>query len=199
MLMDQTAYKNNAAKVGPQITVISKRETPALMSKRISLDGEGKLKSDGSECRMTTGTAARAFAGTASDLAQIIASCGSDQAIALGTLGHELPEAVDVTVPSRLDRHPGAITRSRKFIDYRPGSPAWALIDFDSKGMPDGIFDRIEAAGGMWNALLTVTPELASAARVSRASTTAGLFRSDTGEPIPGSNGMHHYVLAGDA
>jgi hypothetical protein len=199
MLMDQTAYKNNSAEVGPQITVISKRETPALMSKRISLDGAGKLKSDGSECRMTTGTAARAFAGTASDLAQIIASCGSDQAIALGTLGHELPEAVDVTVPSRLDRHPGAITRSRKFIDYRPGSPAWALIDFDTKGMPDGIFDRIEAAGGMWNALLTVAPELASAARVSRASTTAGLFRSDTGEPIPGSNGMHHYVLAGDA
>ncbi len=45
----------------PQITLITKRDTPALMSKRISLDGEGKLKSDGSECRMITGTAARAF------------------------------------------------------------------------------------------------------------------------------------------
>ena len=45
----------------PQITLITKRDTPALMSKRISLDGDGKLKSDGSECRMITGTAARAF------------------------------------------------------------------------------------------------------------------------------------------
>ncbi len=197
--MGQTAHKSNEAKVGPQITVISKRETPALMSKRISLDEQGKLQSDASECRMVYGTAARGFAATASDLAQIIASCGSDQAIALGALEDELADQVDVTVPSRLDRHPGAITRSRKFIDYRPGIPAWALIDFDTKGMPDEVSDRIEAAGGMWNALLTVAPELANAARVSRASTTAGLFRSDTGEPIPGSNGMHHYVLAGDA
>src|SRR5262245_2533839 len=59
----------------PQITLLTKRDTPALMSKRISLDGEGKLKSDGSECRMVTGTAARAFAATANALAQIIANC----------------------------------------------------------------------------------------------------------------------------
>ena len=58
----------------PQITLITKRDTPALMSKRISLDGEGKLKSDGSECRMITGMAAREFAGTASVLARIIAT-----------------------------------------------------------------------------------------------------------------------------
>ena len=64
--------------------------------------------------------------------------------------------------------------------------------------MPKEVSDRIDAAGGMWNALLTVAPELASAARVSRASTSAGLFRSDTGEPIAGSNGMHHYVLVHD-
>jgi hypothetical protein len=39
----------------PQITVINKRDTPALMSKKIFLDSDGKLKSDGSECRMITG------------------------------------------------------------------------------------------------------------------------------------------------
>ena len=182
----------------PQITLITKRDTPALMSKRISLDGEGKLKGDGSECRMITGTAARAFAGTASALAQIITSCRSDQAIALGTLKPELSDSVAVTIPNRLDKHPGAITRSRSCIDYRPGVPAWCLIDFDTKGMPDEVKTKIEAAGGMWNALLTVAPELASAARVSRASTSAGFSRSDTGEPIAGSNGMHHYVLVAD-
>ena len=197
--MDQTADQDNKNYVCPQITLITKRDAPALMSKRIGLDEQGKLQSDASECRMVHGTAARAPAATANDLAQIIASCGSDQAIALGALKNELADQVEVTVPKRLERHPGAITRSRKFIDYRPGFPAWALIDFDTKGMPDEVCARIEAAGGMWNALLTVAPELANAARVSRASTTAGLFRSDTGEPIPGSNGMHHYVLAGDA
>ncbi len=69
---------------------------------------------------------------------------------------------------------------------------------FRHQGNAEGGSDRIDAAGGMWNALLTVAPELASAARVSRASTSAGLFRSDTGEPIAGSNGMHHYVLVRD-
>jgi hypothetical protein len=197
MLMDQTADKGNT-NVVPQITLITKRDTPALMSKRISLDKGGKLHSDATECRMVHGTAARAFAATASDLVLIIASCGSDQAIALGRLKDELPDRVEVTVPSRLDRHPGAITRSRKFIDYRPGSPAWALIDFDTKGIPEEVAARIEAAGGMWPALLLVAPELAAAARVSRASTTAGLSRGDTGEPIPGSNGMHHYALVRD-
>jgi hypothetical protein len=182
----------------PQITLINKRDTPALMSKKIFLDSDGKLKSDGSECRMITGTAARAFAATASDLARIIGNCGPDQAIALGALRKDLSSPVDVTTKDRLDQNPGAIARAQGFIDYRRECPAWALIDFDTKGMPKEVSDRIDAAGGMWNALLTVAPELANAARVSRASTSAGLFRADTGEPIPGSNGMHHYVLVRD-
>jgi len=182
----------------PQITLINKRDTPALMSKRISLDWDGKLKSDGSECRMITGTAARAFAGTASDLARIIDNCGSDQAIALGALREDLSNSVSVTTKDDLDQNPGAIARTRGFIDYRPGVPAWSLIDFDTKGMPNEVKAKIDASGGMWQALLTVAPDLANAARVARASTSAGLFRSDTGESIPGSNGMHHYVLVRD-
>lgn len=114
--------------VSPQITLITKRGTPALMSKRISLNTEGKLHSDASECRMVHGTAARRFTATASDLALIIASCGPDQAIALGQLKAELPDCVEVTVPSSLANHPHAITRSRSFIDYQPALAAWCLI-----------------------------------------------------------------------
>jgi hypothetical protein len=182
----------------PQITLVTKRGSPALMSKRIFLDGDGKLKSDGSGCRMVTGTAARAFAVMASDLARIIGNCGSDQAIALGAFREDLSSPVSVTTKDNLGQNPGAITRSRNFIDYRRGVPAWCLIDFDTKGMSKEVADRIDTAGGIWNALLTVAPELANAARVSRASTSAGLFRADTGEPIRGSNGMHHYVLVRD-
>ncbi|MCA1533858.1 hypothetical protein I6F21_14950 [Bradyrhizobium sp. NBAIM03] len=192
------ASKASAGGLMPQITLITKRDIPALMSKRISLTNDGKLRSDGSECRMILGAAARAFAGTASALAQIIESCRSDQAIALGALKAEITSSAAVTIPKRLDKLPGAITRSRECIDYRRGIPAWALVDFDTKGMPKEVRERIDAAGGMWNALLTVVPELVSAARVSRASTSAGLFHSGTGEPIPGSNGMHHYVLVRD-
>ena len=84
---------------------------------------------------------------TASDLARVIESCRSHQAIALGAVKAEFPESVAVTIPNRLDKYPGAITRSRKFIDYRPGVPAWCLIDFDSKGMPPEVDARINAAG----------------------------------------------------
>jgi hypothetical protein len=182
----------------PQITLISKCDVPSLMSKRISLTDDGKPHSDGSECRMVTGTATRAFAGKASDLARIIRSCGSNQAIALGALRKDLSSPVSVTTKDRLDQNPGAIARAQGFIDYRPECPAWALIDFDTKGMAKEVSDRIDAAGGMWNALLTVAPELESAARVSRASTSAGLYRTDSGEQIPGSNGVHHFVLVLD-
>jgi hypothetical protein len=182
----------------PQITLITKRDTPALMSKRISLDVDSKLRSDGSECRMVNGTATRARAGTASDLAAIIQSCGSNQAIALGSLKEGLSSPVNVTTKKRLSQVPNAIARDRASIDYRSGCLGWTLIDFDTKGMPKEVSDRIDAVRGMWNALLTVVPELESATRVSRASTSAGLFRTDTGEPIAGSNGMHHYILVQD-
>jgi hypothetical protein len=109
----------------------------------------------------------------------------------LGALRADLPDPAQITTSARLKDNPGAITRSRDFIDYPPGAPAWALIDFDTKGMPANVATSIEAAGGMWNALLTVAPGLQRAARVSRASTSSGLFRTDTGTQLGGSGGAH--------
>jgi hypothetical protein len=78
----------------------------------------------------------------------------------LGALKVDLPNPAQITTSARLKDNPGAITRSREFIDYRPGAPAWALIDFDTKDMPPNVAASIEAAGGMWNAPLTVAPGL---------------------------------------
>ena len=72
------------------------------------------------------------------------------------------------------------------------------LIDFDTKGMPAEVAARIEAVGGVWSALTTVAPGLKDAARVSRASTSSGLFREDTGEQIADAGGLHIYVLVKD-
>ena len=49
--------------------------------------------------------------------------------------------------------------------------------------------------GGVWPALTSVLPDLATAGRVTRKSTSAGLSRSDTGERLAGSNGEHLYIL----
>jgi hypothetical protein len=182
----------------PEITLIKKRGPNPIMSKRIFLDAQGKVCSDGSHCLMPQGIAKRAAAETAADLARHIMACGREQAIALGALRADLISPAKITTRAKLKDNPDAITRSRDFIDYRPGTPAWALIDFDTKGMPDNAASSIEAAGGMWNALLTVAPGLQGAARVSRASTSSGLFRTDTGTQFDGSGGAHHYVLVKD-
>ena len=183
----------------PEITLIKKNGLNPFMSKRIFLDEQGKVCSDGSQCLMAQGTATRATAETAADLAKHIIACGTDQAIALGTLRNDLPNPAKIVTLAKLKDNSGAITRTREFIDYPPGAPAWALIDFDTKGMPPDVAASIEAAGGMWNALLRVAPRLERAARVSRASTSSGLYRSDTGIQFCGSGGTHHYILVKDA
>jgi hypothetical protein len=186
------------AKALAEVTLVRKCGIDPLMSKRIFLDEQGALQSDGSQCLMIQGKAERVAAGTPGKLAEIISQCPSHSAISLGVLKDGLPSSLSITVPRNLKDNPGAITRSRDYIDYRPGVPGWVLIDFDTKGLPTEIAARIEQAGGMWNALLRVASGLSRAARVSRASTSSGLFRSDTGTPVPGSNGTHHYLLLQD-
>jgi hypothetical protein len=140
----------------PEITLIKKSGANAIMSKRIFLDNEGKVCPDGTQCRMAQGTATRAVAKTAADLAEHISGCGADQAIALGKLRADLPNSVNITTRAMLKDSPGAISRSRDFIDYPSEGHAWALIDCDTKGMPPKVAAFIEAAGGVWNAILQV-------------------------------------------
>ncbi len=54
----------------------------------------------------------------------------------------------------------------------------------------------MEAAGGVWGALVKAVPELEGVGRVLRASTTAGLRAA--GKPITGGSGEHIYVLVED-
>src|SRR5262249_29450550 len=157
------AHRLGRPAVRSEITLIKKSGPNPVMSKRIFLDAQGKVCRDGSQCLMTQGTATRAAAETAADLAKHIMDCGTEQAIALGALRADIVSPAKITTIAKLKDNPDAITRSRNFIDYRPGTPAWALIDFDTKGMPDNVASSIEAAGGMWNALLAVAPGLRGA------------------------------------
>ncbi|GAA0028611.1 hypothetical protein [Bradyrhizobium ottawaense] len=183
---------------GAQLTLITKLDEPSLMSKRLSLNDDGSLNSDGSKCWMSKGIAARTFAATAAMLARIIVACRSNQAIALGSIAQNIAAPVHIVTKDRINESPGCIARTRDFIDYRSGAPSWLLIDFDSKGMPSEVKAKIDASGGMWDCLLKIAPGLARAARVSRSSTSAGLNRGDTGDLIPGSDGEHHYLLVAD-
>jgi hypothetical protein len=61
--------RGRAEAMKPEITLIKKRGPNPVMSKRVFLNEQGKVCSDGSQCLMAQGTATRAAAETAADLA----------------------------------------------------------------------------------------------------------------------------------
>ena len=181
-----------------QITLITKTDTPSLMSKRITIGPNQRVQSDGSHCIMRHGSADPVVVSSAAQLADIIHNCRSDQAIALGALQTDITTPACIVTQSSLKKGSGNIARTREYIDYLPGQPAYALIDIDNKGMPGHVKAVVDSAGGVWPALVRLAPGLATASRVSRASTSSGLRRIDTGEEFAGNGGSHHYVLVQD-
>jgi hypothetical protein len=129
-----------------------------------------------------------------------IAACEQNQAVALGSLRSDLVDHVKILTKSQLNAStpPEVIARTSEFISYQAGKPALLLIDVDVKGMPSTVKDRIRDLGGIWPALISVLPEIATAAHVRRRSTTTGLSRSDTGARLAGSNGLRAYILVED-
>ena len=111
----------------------------------------------------------------------------------------DLPDKVAITTKKMLLNgtvRPDLIARIAANIVYR--GPAFALIDFDTKGMPATVASEMQRHGGFWPALLTVLPVLEGVARLTRSSTSAGLSRSDTGAVIAGSDGVHVYPVVKD-
>jgi hypothetical protein len=143
---------------------------------------------------------ARRWRGDVHEFAALLDQLGSREAIILGSLRPSLADEVEIVTKRYLNGadHPNRIARSQDYLSYRAGEPALALIDFDLKGMPAEVAEHVAQSGGLWQSLCAVLPQLAGAARVIRRSTSAGLYRADTGEPLPGSGGEHVFVLVRD-
>ena len=94
---------------------------------------------------------------------------------------------------------PSAIARTADSINYRNGLPGFALCDYDSKGIPLEVEAKVKSHGTYLAALCQVLPDLKGAAYVKRRSTSAGLLRTDTGEGLPGSKGVHIYIPVKDS
>jgi hypothetical protein len=169
-----------------------------VLTKRISLAADGSVLSDGCACKMSSGTAQRICIAGINELAAVIGNVRSHEAIALGALRDDLPDKVQVVTKQRLNGQPNTIARTADDLSFRKKKPAVALLDFDAKGMPPTVATAMKQLGGFWQVLLTVLPALAPAAHVFRRSTSAGLFRADTGERLPGSRGIHAYLTVCD-
>jgi hypothetical protein len=162
--------------------VFSKMGGP--LTKRITLTANGWIASDGSACTMARGSAKRERIGCVGELAALIEGLTSEQAIALGALRDDLPDEISIVTKAALANGPinGAVARTGDSLAYRPGRPALALFDYDLKGMPGEVAQRVAAAGSFWAALTSVLAALASTrAEVlvrHRLSTSAGLSRT---------------------
>jgi hypothetical protein len=181
-----------------ELVAVVKDDGP--LTKRISLNEDGDLVSDGSACVLLRGRARRIELNSAQGLADLIGSLGSSEGIVLGALRKRLPDYVEVVTKRKLNgaSPPGLIARTREFIDYRAGEPAFALIDFDPKAMPENVAERIKEQGGLGAAIASILPGFATATQVIRRSTSAGLLNGDSGEAIRGSGGVHIFVLVKD-
>ena len=181
-----------------EITVFHKQD--GALSKRICLTKSGKIKADGSACRMTSGQARRVKLNGIASLAELIEPMASDEALALGRLRAGLPDEVRIIRRHDIDdaTPAGTIARTNGYIEFAPGKPAYLLLDHDRKGMPSEVRDKLKAAGGFWRAVSSVVPALASAARVERCSTSSGLFNKKTGEEFSTSPNKHIYIAVAD-
>jgi hypothetical protein len=190
---------NTAAQILTELIVFTKANGP--LTKRICLADDGQtIVSDGSACVMWRGTAQRTSVASVADFAALIEQLHSDQAIALGALRPELPDHVSIVTKDELNgvTQPDIIARTSNDICYRQGQLAFALFDFDRKGMPAAVAAKLQTMGGFWAALCTVLPVLQTTAHLVRRSTSAGLHRTDTGAQLPGSGGLHGYVVVQD-
>jgi hypothetical protein len=133
---------------------------------------------------------------TAAALAEIVASCETREALALGSCGREGARVVvaDKLTPE-LIRH-GAVARTKfnpdsgeGYFRFRDG-PGWALIDVDASD-PE-IAKRLLRMSGAWTVLCRTCPELMNAARVMRLSQSARLHV--IGEPRFANLSCHIYV-----
>ena len=129
-----------------ELTGFTKANGP--LTKRISLAADGTVKSDGSACVMAHGTAQRLRVADVGELAAVMESIRSDQAIALGALRTGLPDKVQIVTKQKLNGQADTIARTGGDIAFRKEKPALALIDFDAKGMPSEIVAEMQRVGG---------------------------------------------------
>ena len=92
---------------------------------------------------------------------------------------------------------PDIIARTSGSIIFRKAQPAFALLDYDTKGMPPTVKAEWTARRLLASAR-NRAPRHYEIARVIPRSTSAGLYRGDTGERLSGSDGLHVYVAVQD-
>lgn len=184
---------------GPRTVRLTRMEKAGgeCLSKRGEIGPDGKPVMHGSDCAMFAGTAFPVVVDGPAGLARLISSLTSSMALVAGSLVPE-GDAIPIVTDKRADPAAGTYSRTLKNLRYIPGAPAVGLVDFDQKGMPRAVRERIKALGGIEAALASIIKGMDGCARVTRASTSAGLYNAETDERFPSNGGAHFYLFVED-
>lgn len=195
----------STANLEPTVTIMTKTGGP--MTKTISLGSDSKVVSDGSACRMWSGTAHRRrldLPDPHADLVRLINGMGRNQALVLGDTDSD-GKPIDVWTRKAHEEsaHNCEIgktyeTRTKDRFRFFP-RPGVMLIDVDMKGMPDRIARRLTGPEGILALLDEAAPGLSRTKVVWRASTSSNLVDTRTGQSVGVTGGYHLYVLVADA
>jgi hypothetical protein len=185
-----------------EVTLI-KSDDPLTKTYHVTEDG---LPEVAKHPFLVTGKALRArFAPEtfASEFPDFLASLDTNECIVLGAMSDDvLGDVADITTKERHQpRDPGdgspLIWRGKDWLGHRSGRAAVLGMDFDTKGMPSGLRERVEASGGVLAVLHSICPGLRDATCVSRPSSSAGVVAVDSGATTQ-AGGSHSYVLIQD-
>src|SRR5271157_2165394 len=147
-------------------------KTGGPLTKKLHLSADGTLTNDSSQCRMATGRMQRVRLHDWRDFAPLIEATPYNAAWALGALIDCYPDETRLVLKGDPQAgKPGFVARTADNFTYRKERPAFVLLDFDTKGMPDAVKARIETLGGFAGALAAVCPAFAGAGYIRRRST----------------------------
>jgi hypothetical protein len=167
------------------------------LTKAMHPNADGTVTNDSSQCRMPNGVAHRALFADWRDFASAIEATPPDTAWTTGALRAGLPATVRIVVKKKVRKGSSSISRTADNFLYREGEPALALLDYDDKGMPAAVRERLKELGGFVAAIVSLCPDFALAGHIRRRSTSAGVVNSETGAEYL-STGEHVYLLVKD-
>jgi len=163
--------------------------------------GPDGMPQKAADAGLAVGTATRvALHGTASDMARRLAGKLSQLTQHQALILAPPPAGRDAWRLVRKDQVGSSdeIARTKEHFQRPPG-PALVALDFDAKTYPPAIMAKLRSfPGNLSGVLASVFPAFAGAARVSRASVSAGILNKSSGEQTPADAGLHHYYFAID-
>ena len=165
------------------------------MGKRFFLDDDGQLQKQANGL-FSKGYVTVQNASCAQELATLAQSLTPQDAFCLGqprgaNIFSAAPVATRQTQQALANRSVPILSRTKDDFSFGLGE-GWLLLDYDTKGLPEAVFSRIERLGGILNALRYVWPELDNGDFVVRPSSSAGVHV--VGEPAPKISGFHMFV-----